>query len=116
MPELGLVRVGPAPAGVGLVGLFLGPAVRHLERLERDGLAVDHGHDVDGTGIRDAADAPEDKDQDDDAEGEFDAQRLRVGTDEVEHVFSAEKERCRKKPCGSVLKPVFLAGKAAKLK
>ena len=89
MPELGFVLIGPASAGVRLVGLLLGPAVRHLEGLEGDGLAVDHGHDVDGTGIRDAADAPEDKDQDDDAEGEFDAERLRVGTDEVEHVFSA---------------------------
>lgn len=93
--EAGRIEIGILGAHL-LLKLFVFP----LELLNGDGFPV-HGEDDRGRAARQAADAPEDEDQNDDAKGDFDAPRLGVGSNEIQHDSSSSKVTGPGKPYGA---------------
>ena len=75
-------------AGIIAQDRFLRIAVGLLKLLDQNGIAVDDGHHIGGVPVVETAHSPEHEDQDDDAESHFDAERLCVGTDIIEHAYS----------------------------
>ena len=62
--------------------------VRPLKGPRGNAVAIDHGHHTAAARIRDAANAPEDEDKDDQAKNQFDAHGLGIGTYKVQHGYS----------------------------
>ena len=90
-PQLLGLELFAGEAGVVAQQGFFRIAVGHFKIPRRNGLAVDCGRQVAAAFVAEAAHAPEDEDENDDAEDQFDAEGLGIGTDILEHADSEKR-------------------------
>ena len=75
-------------AGVVAHHGFFRIAIGEFKITHSNGLAVNHGDHIARAPVFHTAHAPENKDKDNEAKSQFDAKRLRIGTDILKHAYS----------------------------